>query len=618
MNLIAGRKRRAPPDSSPTFGPPQKRSPQACHSCHRGPVACNDDSFSCSFCTVSQASSVEPSPSRPGSAGHRTEKVQNGTEKPVKLCGKGTRQTNSQSLQPSPFALTEEDVGNDLNFLISQTVIGRSLSISLDSVLKWPVFDDFRPSCSLNTLQLQVASTFQISNHHYHFHGFSEAYPDVNFMDLPTLKRLCQSFLEHVHVTNPVVNLTLLDNHIGDFATFGPRWDAPSCLVLLVCALGAISRPLSQDSTPVSPSSEAGIAAKSYFVAAQRRLGLVMAQPDPLSAQCTFLAGVYLMYRMNIVGAWHMFMQTCSLCSAYLGAANGAEADTNGALQSTSPSPIDAVYWAAIINEVEIRTQLPMPNYFIDEPHFPLAPPSLPFPDVPVQELDPSLEPAAFNLHKLQQYCQLFYLNEASLRRLTRNVYEQMAAFEASAQGADSPSEAHLHALHTLQENLLQQVQHWLASLPPALQPPTTSPLALPSQHLRARALHLTSAIQLTPRINAPSATPGTPHHNHLHHALLRLHAHAPLAAHRHAGTWFALRACTRDAAVLLAAAAGGRLNTTIPDAAMPDAAVLMPEGWRGAVEGVVALLALWRDDGARDIGECERVLRELLGAVAA
>ena len=116
-----------------------------------------------------------------------------------------------------------------------------------------------------------------------------------------------------------------------------------------MCALGAISRPLSQGSTPVSPSSEAGIAAKSYFVAAQRRLGLVMARPDPISAQCTFLAGVYLMYRMNIVGAWHMFMQTCSLCSAYLGS---TEADTNEILQTASPSPIDAVYWAAIVNEV--------------------------------------------------------------------------------------------------------------------------------------------------------------------------------------------------------------------------------------------------------------------------
>ena len=109
----------------------------------------------------------------------------------------------------------------------------------------------------------------------------------------------------------------------------------------------------------------------------------------------------------------------------------------------------------------DIRTQIPIPNSFIDEPHLPLAPPALPFPDFPVQELDSSLEPTTFNLHKLQQYCQLSYLSEASFRRLTRNVYEQMAAFEASAHGEDSQNEEHLHALWALQEDLLHQVQHW-------------------------------------------------------------------------------------------------------------------------------------------------------------
>jgi hypothetical protein len=88
----------------------------------------------------------------------------------------------------------------------------------------------------------------------------------------------------------------------------------------LICALGSISA--SYGKVPITTSSTFRQStnfgqADSFFLAAQKRMGMLLCRSGVIEAQCFFLAGVYLMATLRPIEAWKMFVQALACCQGF-------------------------------------------------------------------------------------------------------------------------------------------------------------------------------------------------------------------------------------------------------------------------------------------------------------
>lgn len=184
-----------------------------------------------------------------------------------------------------------------------------------DAVLTWPIFGGrfehnflveplFDPNGGVQVRQSgPVTSEDVIAKDLMVVPGGLFSVPDER------IPALIDNFLQNVHTKNPILDVEFLVRQGRKAAGSGLGWDAPSCLVLLACALGSIARPFDQclstvetGGMPASASSlenevfcSAAACAKdlqqaeSCYVLACRRLGLL--KFTILGAQCHFFAG---------------------------------------------------------------------------------------------------------------------------------------------------------------------------------------------------------------------------------------------------------------------------------------------------------------------------------------
>jgi hypothetical protein len=88
---------------------------------------------------------------------------------------------------------------------------------------------------------------------------------------------------------------------------------------LIVCAVSSLNCSLGEELEPGPSKTTAKLAsAESYFLASQRRIGMLYHQNSLVAAQCTFLTAVYLMQTMQILAAWKCVVQASSQCLAWL------------------------------------------------------------------------------------------------------------------------------------------------------------------------------------------------------------------------------------------------------------------------------------------------------------
>lgn len=66
--------------------------------------------------------------------------------------------------------------------------------------------------------------------------------------------------------------------------------------------------------------------AEAFFLAAQKRMGLLLCRSSIIEAQVFFLAGVYLMATLRPVEAWKMFVQALACCQSF--SPDGEEEET--------------------------------------------------------------------------------------------------------------------------------------------------------------------------------------------------------------------------------------------------------------------------------------------------
>jgi hypothetical protein len=185
-----------------------------------------------------------------------------------------------------------------------------------DTVLTWPIFANrYEPNSLIEPLF--APNIYPNGNSFSHATGDELIAKDLvvvpgGLQPLPDEKipSLIDNFLQNVHTKNPILDVEFLLKHGRKAAEIGLGWDAPSCLVLLACALGSVARPFEQSLMTVENISNPGSLsrrlshdpvpsatvfatdlqqAESCYVLACRRIGLL--KYTILGAQCHFFAG---------------------------------------------------------------------------------------------------------------------------------------------------------------------------------------------------------------------------------------------------------------------------------------------------------------------------------------
>lgn len=110
-----------------------------------------------------------------------------------------------------------------------------------DSILTWPIFQGKFPSNFLIKDLLEHGS--HKPDHEGQWSGDIAKPGEIQPLADDMIPSLIDKFLELVHTKNPILDAEALVRYGRRAATAGLGWDAPSCLVLLACALGFIAVP---------------------------------------------------------------------------------------------------------------------------------------------------------------------------------------------------------------------------------------------------------------------------------------------------------------------------------------------------------------------------------------
>ena len=135
--------------------------------------------------------------------------------------------------------------------------------------------------------------------------------------------RLCKRYVTEIHHRNPVLDEAELLLYATEIAEHGLDWSPRSCLVLLACAVVALTAPWEvMGTTPSSVRSSAALpedeiqTAEIYFYAARQRIGLL--GTSILDIPCLFLAFIYEKCCLRILRSWQYLEQASSRLQMFI------------------------------------------------------------------------------------------------------------------------------------------------------------------------------------------------------------------------------------------------------------------------------------------------------------
>ncbi|KAL7912853.1 hypothetical protein GGI35DRAFT_441296 [Trichoderma velutinum] len=365
---------------------------------------------------------------------------------------------------------------------------------AMDHVFEWPIFAINKPSCGVAFSVLGTSQTQEVNCRASPAFGMPR-------LDGEEVSALLTRFLRMVHIMNPILDCTTLMNYGKTIAELGPQWDSQTCLVLVAAALGAIADPFSSFTDTVetlssSSSRQDGAQsrqrAESYYQSARRRFGLLGISLT--ACHCHLLSGIYLLYTLRPIEAWHAFFQASSIYTVYLKTqaavriTNGSE----GADIDMMPDEHDChdelrecleqrLYWSCIKSESEVCAEVELPRSALHDMDYPYQFPSPPTPRS-VDGLDDSqyhstsASSAATILSscspttEIQDFKELHesswfnYLSGISLSRLSNSV--DQAFYMASP---SSWASMNLLEMITAACDFEEQIERWQETLPHAI-----------------------------------------------------------------------------------------------------------------------------------------------------
>ncbi|KAK9311942.1 hypothetical protein V1524DRAFT_387052 [Lipomyces starkeyi] len=327
----------------------RKRAVTACQVCRFRKTKCDNSRPVCGFCQKSGERCVFEAP-----------EINNSTFDPASLAildrlSEISYQINQTTALTRLQASNSPDSG-DINIV--------TYALSEQKILEWPIFDRSHDMVSV------IDSLCATDN-----------YNDVvDTGDMPTNEvcSLIDRFWLNVHIKNPILELQSLRASAAKVMKDGFGFDPSSCLLLYVCALGAISTPYTYPQTNVDRSSIAVDYSSiqhslRYFNEASKRLSAVP-HYSVLEIQCYILSGIYQMFIMRPLDAWRQFHTASVSCQIYL------KRNRYKLSNESSGSVEQRLFWTVLKSECEIRAYLPVPSSGIvnfESPSMFPSPPSI-------------------------------------------------------------------------------------------------------------------------------------------------------------------------------------------------------------------------------------------------
>jgi hypothetical protein len=196
---------------------PRRRANKACQVCRARRTKCDNKKPTCSFCEKIGAKCIV-SPTDLSSFD------------PASLLILERLEDLKQCLvsQKRPRTASPETLYDDVARPQEVESENRSLGfMNFENVLSWPVFQR-RFEDRLDIKSRLARSEAAISRR------FSQPLDSISqiTLDIETCSRLLESFLENVHIKNPVLDETEIRMYIQQTCSDGLGWDAQSCLVV--------------------------------------------------------------------------------------------------------------------------------------------------------------------------------------------------------------------------------------------------------------------------------------------------------------------------------------------------------------------------------------------------
>ncbi|KAJ5646394.1 hypothetical protein N7490_002766 [Penicillium lividum] len=551
---------------------PRKRAALACQLCRRRKTKCDNSRPTCDFCSSLGVDCVY---------GDDSTDLTSYDSASLAIIDRLDRLEKSMKTGFSGIRRADDAQTKDVTRIAMQYLV-------LESVLEWPGFSALKLDLKgqslalkhdLSSQGLSVPSTAESAALITWLQGGKAEDNDFKSKTL----FLCQSFLTNVHSKNPILNQSDFLNDVDHCMKYGFEENGRSCLVLIACALGAVSSQFSaHDITNPTYNQAPSInpLADIYYREARRTLGVL--QPSLGTILSLFFCGVFEMFMIKPVTAWFNFQQAAVQLKAYL---LGQKATTSEPGDPIGGHLEGRLYWSCMQSECELRAELRIPSSGLEGVNFPYL-----FPDPPMISEDtdssqssPLVRPESKTV-QIKEW--MYYSAETSLRRFHNDISESLYKHGPNYW---------LNNVHSASEQAVElgnQLELWVSHLPKELRingPVTTSTDEL-ALHIRTRALlcqiriHrpcLYYIIHTPPEKREQSAYASRSASLCLDNCVLLLHD--VTYHHRHHGTWYVLRNGLEAAFCLLAAVRSQQIPVS--------------DKWHEAVQRAFWFLEMWKHE---------------------
>ncbi|KAJ9143827.1 C6 zinc finger domain containing protein [Pleurostoma richardsiae] len=494
-------------------------------------------------------------------------------------------------------------------------IIFESAEMTLENILRWPVFELEEPPSLVSTLgQVDVARPATGDN--------------IFDVDPEMVAQLVDNFLATNHIKNPIFDVDWLWEQVKDFVDSGLRWNGTTCLVLLICAVSVLSPPIRAEAQPgFSRQPDRLARAEMYFQASQRRIGMVYHENSLLAMQCSFLTAVYLMTTFRILAAWKAFSQAGTQCVGWL-ATRGRVVERRNRFSAPGLHTHEGVddekyveeslYWSCLKSELELRTELGLPGSSLNEMRYPHLYPSPPGPSHAHMTVPGEGSERGRDRLELGWF---FYLSEIALRRIMNDALSSRywrGSWYYTTDWWSTEEQGGQHFRRHVDE-YKQKLDTWYDLLPPPMKFPrdVDEPVGDPLRGiLRGHFIDIldvvyfpaVQAVVLRSRpLGALSSCVLEVTREALATAVYRVGICREGFYHRHQGTWLMIRTCSRSALQLLGVAMRARQEAAEGGDGL-QIAELLPGGWRPAVASVIELIEYWKEESPELAGLLARL----------
>lgn len=497
-------------------------------------------------------------------------------------------------------------------------------SESIENILTWSVLEPFRTSASL------------ISDSPAPF--LAGTIPSLSHRELT---RLAKKYVDGVHIKNPVLDLAELQHDLYFVSENGLDWSTRTCLVALVCAIGAITQsrhdhrlslngqtPIDSIASPApAPTSdnEKHLSLQFWDIAV-KRLGLAISEDNLQAVQCLCLAAIWHMHQLQPVQAWKYFNLAGAAWHTLNIAGKYSEQQIVN-IEAQTLTIMQSLYFTIWKSEGELSFELDIPEPILNNVRFPYT-----FPQ------PPDLNNAATPVHEVaeDERSWLYYLADIACRhlmnRLSRSSPERAFSSTTPLDTRD------ILSMLEQAEMLEAQLHNWQESLPAIFSFETPNPGQMVSpnytddrtgvlwhRYLSYRLITNRPFVRLlVDQTSTTSLIQGIIRNDPqlereiveraslcLHYCVLKI---SPVASWRHQGTWFSVRNLA-SSVLTLSAAYLAEQQDVIPITRQP---IRIPDVWQQRVAQAVSDFEfLWteRNGGIRQI---LKLIESVMDAVSA